>query len=331
MLPRRTDRGGRIRPMDRAAYLQQLHAKFEVPRPIVVDLVERATGGAVGKVERLTHGDENEVYRVMVGESVVFARIRFPDTPAGMVRNEACAMQQARAAGVPAPEVLAVETLHDGQNERQAMVVTEVPGQQLDRLLPTLSTRERAQAMTDAGRILRSLHSVRTPGAGVPDQEGNWLPADEFRDRYIATRVAECERLPQAGFTVAEIDQAIALLRDIPECSDPVLCHGDISPVHLFVDSELRVCGLIDWGLWRGGTAIEELASVAFANSQADAAAIFAGHGVTDDDPDFRRPLTLSIVPQAIAQIGWLVHSRQTAMLGPHVAALRRALNELSA
>ncbi len=295
-----------------------------------MDLVERAAGLTADTVQRLTHGDENEVYRVaLTNGSAVFARIRFPDTPVGMVRNEAWAMQRARAAGVPAPEVLAVETLHDGENERPAMVVTEVPGQQLDRLLATLSAPERARAMTDAGRILRLLHSVRTPSAGRPDSGGNWLDADVYRERYIAARMAECERLPEAGFTVPEIDQAIALLRETPECSDPVLCHGDVSPVHLFVDSELRVCGLIDWGLWRGGTAIEELANVAFVNSESDTAAIFAGLGVTDDDPDFRRLVTLSIVPQAIAAIGWFIQSGQTAMLGPHVATLHRALDDL--
>lgn len=33
----------------------------------------------------------------------------------------------------------------------------------------------------------------------------------------------------------------------------PVLCHGDLGMDHLFVDGDLNVTGLIDFGMWRGG------------------------------------------------------------------------------
>jgi aminoglycoside phosphotransferase (APT) family kinase protein len=67
--------------------------------------------------------------------------------------------------------------------------------------------------------------------------------------------------------TFAEVDRVMGLLEVSP---DPpragfVLCHGDVSAEHVFVDSNQQVSGLIDWGMWHSGSLTGELASVASA------------------------------------------------------------------
>lgn len=132
--------------MDRTEFLDRLHAQFAVPRPAVTELVQRACGQSVAAVERLISGDENEVYRVNLARGgTVFVRIGRPDAPPLKLYREAWAMEYARRAGVPVPDVVTVEPIashEDARHEdaRHAMVVTAAPGQQLGDLLASMSS-----------------------------------------------------------------------------------------------------------------------------------------------------------------------------------------------
>ena len=46
-------------------------------------------------------------------------------------------------------------------------------------------------------------------------------------------------------------------------CDQPVLCHGDYLPEHVFVDADLNVTGVIDFGLYQGEHPIFDLAVMA--------------------------------------------------------------------
>ena len=235
-------------------------------------------------------------------------------------------MELARAAGVPVPEVLAVEPLVTDDAERQAMVVASAPGRQLSGLLHTLSPSERRATMMDLGRVLALLHSVQLPGLGLSDSQHR---------RYIANVIADCDHLGVAGLTEEEIDQIHELLStflDIPAQEVPVLCHGDLSPAHVFVDTDLRVCGLIDWGMWSAGAAVDDMADVSYRNDQVDVAAILVGHyGSAARDPVLTRAIARSLMTRVIGYLRWLITSGQTGSLEPGVGALRQALADLSA
>lgn len=319
--------------MARSDFLARLHARFGVPQSVVVKLVQRATrGGEIRDVQRVVRGDDNEVYRVELADSsVVYPRIRRPGT--GGVRQEAWAMEQARLAGVPVPDVLLVEAIDAGEGDQQAMVVAGAPGRQLSELLPELSPEARRTAMTNVGRVLALVHAVPTPGVWRPDDKDVWPTATEVRRGFIAERTAEREHLVAAGLTTAEIDKTIELVGASPHTpprANPVLCHGDISPEHVFVDDGLRICGLIDWGLWHGGSAVGELAYAAMRHDFADFAAIVNGHGGGSlDDPRFRAAISLSIVNQAIGHIAWHHSIGDMDGLEPNVAALRQALADV--
>ncbi len=91
-------------------FLTELHARFEAPRPVVVDLIERETHGSVHELRRLTLGDENEVYQARLSDgSAVYARIRRPGEDT--FGPEIWAMERAGSAGVPIPHVLAVDEI----------------------------------------------------------------------------------------------------------------------------------------------------------------------------------------------------------------------------
>ena len=320
--------------MDRETYVSELHARFGVARPVVVALVEGVTGQAVASTQRLIRGDENEVHQVSLTDgAVVYLRISFPDTPPGKAQLEAWAMGQARDAGVPAPEVVAVEPIESDHGGRTAMVVRAANGRQLKEVEASLSPVQRSRVMAEIGRVLGILHSIPMPGTGRPDDHGRWMDADADLRPYIADILADCQHLAAAGLSPAEVDQVVQVAEaatDTP-ADAPVLCHGDVSAEHVFVDPQLRVVGLIDWGLWGAGSAVSDLAGVAMNHTEADFEAIIAGYGA--DLPTgsaLRHAICWHTIARATGAIRWLVTSGQIHELPTPTTALRNALTRIA-
>ncbi len=317
--------------MAESQFLADLHGRFGAPRDQVVDLVRRVTGAGVADLQRIARGYDNEVYRVDLDTRVVvYVRIRRDGYG---FDHEPWAMSQARDHGVPVPTIIGLDRVEGKDGDRPAMVIAQAPGRQLKELLPGLTPADRHTALTDLGRVLTRLHQVRTPGVWRPGDDGTWPDPAELRRGYARDRRAEHDQLVAAGLTAAETERTLASLDlspDPPE-RDFVLCHGDLSPEHVFVDTELRVSCLIDWGMWHGGSVTGELAYVSTTFSPDDFAAVLEGHGYDPADDDLRRKISLSVTS---LQIGHIAHH---VTIGDHegtahnVAALRRALAELEA
>lgn len=322
--------------MDRTAFLDQLHAQFAAPRPAVIEVIQRVCGQKIATVERLIHGDENEVYRAHLdGDGTVFLRISRPDTPPLKLYREAWAMEHARRAGVPVPDVLTVEPIASHEGDRHAMLIAAAAGQQLSDLLPSMPTDRRADTMRDFGRVLARLHTVSMPGRGIPDDSGTWPNQAKANRRHITNVIAGCDHLGEAGLTDTELQQARDQLHRALEEPDrqegPVLCHGDLSPHHVFVDEELRVCGLIDWGMCTAADAIDDLAEIAMRNTKTDFDAVLEGHSPDSArDPELRRAISLALMMRAMAYTRWLITSGQTGHLESGVVPIRRALTDLT-
>lgn len=315
--------------MDRTTYVNQLHARHSVAYPVIAELVECAADRPIASVERILSGDEYEVHRArLTDEKVVYLRVTWPGTPPGKVHHEVSAMEQARAGGVPVPEVLAVQSIESDQGERTAMVVAEAAGRQLKHVIPSLSAERRSQVMAEIGRTLAILHAVQMPGPGVPQDDGRWPDYQTERRRYLDRVLADTRYLGPAGVPTAEVARVINILeRSLPESveEDTVLCHGDVSPEHIFVDHDLHVVGLIDWGMWHSGPTASELAGMAMRTRKADLDDIISGHGLTVG-ADLSRDICWHTIAHATGQIRWLVSSDQAEELDRPVAALREAL-----
>lgn len=315
--------------MTQSRFLADLHAGFETPRDRVVTLVRRLTGAGVADLRRIVRGYDNEVYLVDLDTgAAVFVRIQ---RQGGDFDGELWAMEQARDHGVPVPTVVGVGVVDGPDGERAVMVISPASGVQL-RSLPGLSPADRRTALTDLGRVLARLHSVRTPGVWRPDPGGRWPDPVELRRGFARDRRAEHDQLVAAGLTELEIEQTFATLEispDPPE-RDFVLCHGDVSPEHVFVDADLRVSCLIDWGMWHGGSVIGELAYVAATFSPDDTAAALTGHGYDPADADLRRRITRTVVTQRIGYIAHHVSVGDHENTEHNIAILRRALTELA-
>ncbi|WP_161606133.1 phosphotransferase family protein [Microlunatus speluncae] len=313
-------------------FLAELHDRFAAPRAAVAELITRSANRDLAELDRLTLGDENEVYRARLSDgAVVFARIRRPGE--GTFAAESWAMDRARAAGTPIPEVLALEEIDSEHGPRPIMIITASPGRQLAEVLPSLTEARRRTVMTAIGQVLAALHSVATSGVGRPAADGSWPDREAARAAFNAERTGQRPQLLSAGLTPAEVDRAIAVIGtspDTPAATDPVLCHGDLHSAHVFVDDDLEVCGIIDWGLWHGGSAVGELATMMMGYDRPDFEAILAGHGSDGaDGPGLRQRLARSVIIQAIGHIAWHESIGNADGTAHYVTALRGALADL--
>jgi aminoglycoside phosphotransferase (APT) family kinase protein len=85
------------------------------PLPVIESVVRSVCGQASRRVVRLTGGEVNETYRVDLSSGVAVV-VRIARRPVPWFVDEAHVMAQARAVGVPTPEVLGVEQVdHDGE------------------------------------------------------------------------------------------------------------------------------------------------------------------------------------------------------------------------
>lgn len=311
-------------------FLEELHGRFAAPRDAVATLITTATGRGLDELERLAVGDENEVYRASLhGGETVYTRIRKPGEDT--FDSEVWAMEQARAAGVPVPRILTVEGIASDTGERSAMVVEQSPGRQLGDLLPDFTPDRRRTVMMNVGRTLARIHSVSTPGVRRPDPSDHWPDAADVRPVLIMEREAQRPHLEAAGLSAAEITAALEHVRrspDVPPRSDPVLCHGDLHGAHVFVDDELEVRGVIDWGLWHGGGRIGDLAMTSTKYGEPEFAAILAGYGV-DPDSDFRERLARAVISQSIPHLAWHDSIGNTRGRAHYADQIRSALARL--
>src|ERR1039458_3563176 len=127
------------------------------PRPIIDSVVRSVCGRGVDRLVPLTGGGMNETYRVELPNDVaVVARIA--RQPGPWFTREEYVLAQARAVGVPTPEVLGVEQVdHDGEL-LSFSIQPLLPGRSLDELVGALPASDLERFVMDGGELLARVH-----------------------------------------------------------------------------------------------------------------------------------------------------------------------------
>jgi aminoglycoside phosphotransferase (APT) family kinase protein len=245
--------------------------------------------------------------------------------------DEAWAIAQCRAVGVPAPDVLLVEMLAIGGQPREVMVQRRVPGRALSEIESTLTPEQRALVWRQAGATLGAIHSIRVGGFYKRHADGSWDFPDwqSIVERSIVDRTSEKPLLIQAGFRAVEVDQLLHMLAEgqaLFADQQPVLCHADFLPGHLFVDDELKLTGVIDFGEFQGGEPILDFANLSMNCPEVDLAWLQAGYA-NQQLFDDTFPARLQATKLGL-QLGYLAHFIQQGN-AQEVAALVVALRQV--
>lgn len=248
--------GGGLRYLLRMTnpFQEEFHAAFSAPRDLLVAFVERKMGAQVTGLERVTQGYVNEVYYADLASSErVVVRVRRRGVTS--FASEGWALEAAHRAGVPVPEVYALETL-EAEGGLEVMLLSLVPGRPLGELWSDLGETERRLATGRIGGVLRALHA-EVGGWGRRFDDGSWEFATwrERAEAEVRGREADVPVLREAGLAEAETDALMTIVGTMLDRDEatPVLCHGDLGMDHLFVDEALNPTGVIDFGAWRGG------------------------------------------------------------------------------
>lgn len=246
-------------------FLQQRHSVYTTSFAEVEALVASVTSRPVVAREKIVRGYDNEVYSVTTSDGAAFIiRIRrYGDLAA---HDEAWAIETARAAGAPVPEVLLCDRRFIDGAEREVMIQRLVPGRPFADRINFLDQRQLRRCYTQVAEALARIHSVAVEGFYLR-HNGVWdFPTwASIAASNVAARATEGAALVRVGFTDAEFDTLVAALDTLQQrlpWPDPVLLHGDYTPNHWLFDDALQLTGIIDFGQFQGGSPVVDLADL---------------------------------------------------------------------
>ena len=187
------------------------------------------------------------------------------DDPTGIAAEEAWAIMRARDTGIPVPDVVYTGSYkHEGK--RVGVLVQQLAqGTPLAELQHTLPPEARMEAYRRMGQTLGRLHQAQVGGFWKRHATGGWdfgtweaLMTNTVRDRKI-------EHKDQRGAGLSEPEaellfSSIQRYADEFPCPNPVLCHGDFLPEHVYFDQDGQVSCVIDFGFYFGGDPVSDLA-----------------------------------------------------------------------
>lgn len=244
-------------------FIAQRHAAYQTPQPLIFDLIQKATGDEPTHLEKLVRGYDNEVYAIQTRQRLDYM-VRIQQHGDTGFAEEQWAIERCRAVGVPVPEICYVGLLTVGDQRKPVMVQRRIPGRPLAEVYATLKPTDPAHVFRQVGAMLSEIHSISVGGfyklnPGDVWDFPDWESIDQANRR---DRTAERPQLLTAGLHGAEIDALFAITLDQPPPAErqPVLCHGDLGFDHIFVDANLTLSGVIDFGQFQGGLPIVDFA-----------------------------------------------------------------------
>ncbi|GIX08253.1 MAG: hypothetical protein KatS3mg115_2656 [Candidatus Poribacteria bacterium] len=296
--------------------ISAIHVGFSAPEHVVFETVRRATGELPVSKTRVIAGYDSEVYFVQTkakGRYVLKIRRRGEVT----YQEEAWAIERCRTAGVPVPEVLLVDQVPLEEGLHEVMVQRRLDGRPFAQLEGRLSYSQVERFYVAAGEVLGRIHSVSVGGFYRRSPVGEWdFPSWEaLAQSMVESRSQEREELLQVGITEEEFALLIGALetyRDRFDCPTPVLCHGDFLPEHLFVDEELRIVGVVDFGMYEGNHPVHDFAYIEFCSAASPLELLKRGYGNRAlFDERFEQRLLLH---QIAIEMGHLAHHARVGM-----------------
>ena len=256
------------------------------------ELVRRLLGREPETIEPMVVWDHRATFRVRVGDEQFVCKF---DSDKDEQRRELVGQQRAAAAGLPVPEIVAVEP--DG------FAMRWVDGVALASSLPERAWRA-------AGEVVRGIHAVpvteREFGGGFVGRAATWTEALLTAiDDTIEPAAAACAR---AAISAAHLDDVAS-----------GWCHGDLQPEHIVLDPRTyRVRAVFDWSDQGRGDPAWDIAVLTLDDERALPAFVGGyGESVADDR------LALYRVVRLFSEVRWLADHGLTSAADAALARLR--------
>jgi aminoglycoside phosphotransferase (APT) family kinase protein len=207
----------------------------------VARAVIAAAGAALGHAVELVaapepifagHGPGAHRVRLDCGHGAWSGPLVARAAPPGVLRREAAWIAEVRSLGFPAPDLLA-----DGSGG--VLVVREPPGANLaERMISDMAALPRLLA--DFGRLHAALHALPAPDLdfGDGDGDGDGEVDGTVGDLGTFDDVVQKGRQSPGGAFGRIATQVDWLTEHRPPPDRPVVCHGELNPVHVVIDGD---------------------------------------------------------------------------------------------
>ena len=310
------------------------HDSFETSTNLIFDLVKKATSTNPISKKKIVKGYDNEVYEVTTddGSNFILRIRRFGETS---MQDEAWVIKQYKNVEVPIPQVLAVGTFQNLEKEYDYMIQEKALGQPLAEVKSILSLEQLTDTYKNAGTVLARMHQVNVGGFYKRYADGSW----DFSKWYdvansnVIDRRKEREYVISNGFTESEFDMMIKYLeiyRDRFTCDQPVLCHGDYLEEHIFVNEDLQITAIIDFGMYRGDHPIYDFARLYMDSRFDQLDAFIKGYGVHEMFSDrFEQRLLLHALGNQIGHLAYYLQAKMTSEINYTAKRLRDTYTKL--
>ena len=235
-------------------------------------------------------------YRVTAADGTKYL-LRVTQGEKATSRAECFRMQQAVAAlGVP----MCLPVAYGECDEGVYILQSWIEGRDAEDVIPALPETEQYSYGVDAGRILKTIHSILAP----PDQP-DWETRFNAKIDRNLRRYEECPVKIEGGAAVRRyVEENRYLLKNRPQCFQ----HGDYHVGNMMIDDSgaLRI---IDFDRCDFGDPWEEFNRVVWCAQASPAFASGMVDGYFDGDvpPDFWRLLALYIGSNTLASVPWAI------------------------
>ena len=256
------------------------------------ELVRRLLGCVPETIEPMVVWDHRATFRVRIGDERFVCKF---DSDKDEHRREVVGNQRAAAAGVPVPEIIALEP--------GAFAMRWVDG-------VALATSSPECAWRAAGAVVRSIHSIPVTepefGGGFVGRAATWTDALLAAvDDTIEPAAATCAR---TAISAAQLDHITG-----------GWCHGDLQPEHIVLDPDThRIRAVLDWSDQGRGDPAWDVAVLTLDDDRALPAFVRGYGGTVPDDR-----LGLYRVVRLFSEVRWLAEHGFAPAADAAVARLR--------
>jgi aminoglycoside phosphotransferase (APT) family kinase protein len=296
---------------------------------IVRALAEHALGSSVTQLATDHLGASNAIYFVTFADREQFVLRVSPVGQGDLVDQELWALNQARALGVPVPEVVFADTT---QCDYPApyMIMRRLPGESAFRA--ALTPQERAGILTQLGRHLRTIHGIPIAGAGyLESRDGAYSGRSPSWWTYVQEEFAHrLTKLPPTLLSTSikgSLEHQIGRIVAGPEPDQAVLLHGDYQFKNFLVQDR-QVTGIVDFeNLLVGDPAFDFCALHYWSRDPATTVQhLLHGYGKIPSERTLLRRLYFYELSLALEILWWENHFQNRAGLQATMIKLKRII-----
>jgi len=244
-------------------YRFEKHKYWNTSARLIREYARRITPSTVIDVGKIINGETNEVFNVKVEDGAEYIFRFAHNRKQNPFLKEKWVFKKCNDLRIPVPKILLIDSFEDGDKTVYICVESKIRGTGLGELSNTISRKKVKGILKQAGRLFRSIHSIKTKGFGDLNESGKGKHSSVGRlirnfKTLIKKKILTALRRSPGDLTL--VKKAYKILQDNRNNiykSHSFVIHNDISPDHIIVNNG-KISGVIDFESAKGADPVFE-------------------------------------------------------------------------